>query len=113
MEKRIDIWQLKDSDEADERLFRSYESIKREFGSIDPRMYEHIYTGMRSKSEATPDSIYWEFNCNHPADFDGHSLSVSDIVQITEEDGSIRTLYVNDLGFIDIDAELAARLGKE
>lgn len=113
MGKRIDIWQLKNNDEADKRAFMSYEFVTKVFGGVDPRYYEHIYTCNRDGIAAHPDCIFEEFNCNHPSDYTGHSLSVSDIIQITEEDGTIRTLYVNDFGFEALTEEIASQLGKE
>ena len=47
--------------------------------SVKPENYELVYTAPLTEQDSL-ESIYTRFNINHPADFKGHSLSVSDIV---------------------------------
>lgn len=48
------------------------------------------------------DELYYIFNMNHPAEFQGHSLSMSDIVTLEYDSGDIRNFYVDRIGFTEI-----------
>ena len=47
------------------------------------------------------DMIYQRFNVDHPADFKGHSLSVSDIVAL-KQNGVVSCHYVDSIGFREL-----------
>jgi hypothetical protein len=51
--------------------------------------------------EETLDKLYEQFNLNHPADFTGHSLSVSDIVAL-RQNGEVSCHYVDSFGFSEL-----------
>lgn len=101
MEKTIEIYQLK------EEFFRDY--ISRPYSeklNISFDRYEKTYTCKRPYDYSLED-VFGEFNCNHPKDFTGYSLSVGDIVVVTEEIPVLnkqRTgIYYTDIvGFEDI-----------
>ena len=59
------------------------------------------------KPEETLDSIYERFNLHHPADFRGHSLSVSDII-VLHQDGVDTAFYVDSFGFKQVPEFTAA-----
>lgn len=50
--------------------------------------------------------IFDKFNLNHPSDFYGHSLSVSDVVEVNG-----RYFYCNDIGFVEFDPYDNSRIG--
>lgn len=76
------IYQLKRGDETLDLRFEPYDRFIATGHSVDAANYDLIYT-----AELTPDmtlgSIWETFNIDHPKDFKGHSLSVSDIVVLT------------------------------
>lgn len=47
------------------------------------------------------ESIYTRFNVDHPKDFTGHSLSMSDVVVI-HQDGKDTAHYCNRVGFAEV-----------
>lgn len=49
----------------------------------------------------TLDSIYEKFNYYHPADFRGHSLSVSDVI-VFRKDGKDTAYFVDRFGFAEV-----------
>ena len=65
--------------------------------------YEKVYSGRLDDIEYNDklEGIFVKFNMNRPDDFEGHSLSVSDIVVIEDENGK-KAHYVDDIGFKDI-----------
>ena len=50
--------------------------------------------------------IYERFNIQRPADFTGHSLSVSDVV-VLNDGSTVKAYYVDSIGFAEL-PELAA-----
>ena len=93
-ERSFSIYQLN----ATGRKYR-FESLE-VFGT-DERptlsMYDKVYEG-KLPPTATLDNIFEQFNIERPADFTGHSLSVSDIIAI-KDDGIISAYYVDRIGF--------------
>lgn len=66
--------------------------------------YDAIYTGGLADygdNKTNLDMIYQRFNVDHPADFKGHSLSVSDIVAL-KQNGVVSCHYVDSIGFREL-----------
>lgn len=93
------IYQLKEG--ADEGLFLSYRSAKKQGLKIDKSNYELTYIG-ENYSNYSPDELYEIFNLRHPLDFCGHSLSVSDVITYKHENGSAEAYYVDSYGFVEL-----------
>lgn len=71
---------------------------------IDGSIYDLVYEG--DVPCTTLEDIYQMFNINHPTDFTGHSLSISDVVQIKEGANNVRAFYFCDrIGFEKIHFE--------
>ncbi len=62
--------------------------------------YDLVYSGILQPTE-TLDSIYAKFNTEHPNDFAGHSLSVSDVI-VTVRDGDVKANFVDSVGFTEL-----------
>ena len=103
------IYQLKDIPEMREFQFAGTESLKRRgiikdnYDAIKPENYNLVYVGglselQRRTQSATLEAVYEKFNVDHPADYKGHSLSVSDIV-VLHEDGKNSAHFVDSFGF--------------
>lgn len=93
----FDLYQLKDNDENALLQFASYDRIAKGGASVSHSNYDHVYSGQLFNGE-TLDSIYERFNLHHPADFRGHSLSVSDVI-VLHQDGKDQAWYVDSFGF--------------
>ena len=92
------IYQLKES--ADEGLFLSYRSAKKQGLKIDKSNYELVYIS-GNYSNYSLDELYETFNIRHPLDFRGHSLSVSDVIVFKDKDGT-EAYFVDSCGFIEL-----------
>ena len=103
------IYQLKDIPEMRQFQFSGTESLKRRgiikdnLDAIKPENYNLVYVGELSELQgrtqsATLEAVYEKFNIDHPADYKGHSLSVSDIV-VLHEDGKNSAHFVDSFGF--------------
>lgn len=95
------IYQLKDDDSTRGLRFESLEQIKKDKQLPVVENYELIYSA-RMKADTTLESIFTEFNTNRPYDFYGHSLSVSDIVVLSDK-GKNNAYYCDKAGWEKID----------
>ena len=76
---------------------RGYDRLQAAGLTIDRVNYELVYTAPLTK-DMTLGDIWERFNIDHPADFKGHSLSVSDIVVLHQNDEDTAH-YVDSIGF--------------
>ena len=106
-EDSFSIYQLKSGDETLDYRFEPLDSIHRNGLSVDPANYELVYTAPLTERDSL-ESIYTRFNMDRPADFTGHSLSVSDIV-VLHQDGKDTAHYCDRFGFSQVPEFLQER----
>ena len=99
-EDSFSIYQLRGGDETLDYRFEPLDSIHRNGLSVDPANYELVYTAPLTERDSL-ESIYTRFNVDRPADFHGHSLSVSDIV-VLHQDGKDTAHYCDRFGFSQV-----------
>ena len=97
--KNVRIWQLK-SDSDIELRFRGYDEVLKVSGEPSSNNYDIVFDGELETNDL--ESIYTKFNLNHPSDFKGHSLSISDVVELYDENCS-EFHYVDQFGFKEIE----------
>ena len=97
---RYEIYQLTADPANAKLLFTSYDGVHADGMTINRSNYELKYSAPLTPN-TTLDSIYVQFNINRPADFTGHSLSVSDIV-VLHRNGQDTAHYVDSIGFADV-----------
>ena len=106
-EDRFSIYQLKGGDETLDYRFEPLDAIRRNGLSVDSANYELVYTAPLTERDNL-ESIYTRFNIDRPADFHGHSLSVSDIV-VLHQDGKDTAHYCDRYGFSQVPEFLQER----
>ena len=94
------IYQLKGGNETLDYRFEPLDSIHRNGLSIKPENYELVYEAPLTAKDDL-ESIYTRFNVDRPADFTGHSLSVSDIV-VLHQGGKDTAHYCDRTGFSEV-----------
>ena len=94
------IYQLKGGNETLDYRFEPLDSIHRNGLSVKPENYELVYEAPLTTKDNL-ESIYTRFNVDRPADFTGHSLSVSDIV-VLHQDGRDTAHYCDRAGFSEV-----------
>ena len=99
-EERFAIYQIDHGSKAMEYLFMGMDFVKSQGMEVTAGDYQCVYSGILQPSDNL-DTLYSVFNQNHPADFRGHSMSVSDVV-ITNRNGDIRAFYVDSFGFTEL-----------
>ena len=91
------IYQLKQGDETRDFRFEPYDRLQAAGNVVDKANYELVYSAPLAP-ETSLEDIYTRFNIDHPKDFKGHSLSVSDVV-VLHQDGQDAAHYVDSAGF--------------
>ena len=99
-----EIYQMKGGEQYHYHRFESLESNKD--AGLSVADYDLVYTGDWSgvtgdSVQQRLDSLFQRFNVDHPADFHGHSVSVSDVIVVTEN-GSKTAYYVDSAGFAEM-----------
>ena len=94
------IYQLKGGNETLDYRFEPLDSIHRNGLSVKPENYELVYEAPMTEKDNL-ESIYTRFNVDRPADFTGHSLSVSDIV-VLHQGGKDTAHYCDRTGFSEV-----------
>ena len=87
------IYQLKDGDDTRDYRFEPYDRLLAAGLAVDRANYELVYTAPLMPGTSL-DDIFTRFNIDHPKDFKGHSLSVSDVV-VLHQDGQDTAHYVD------------------
>jgi hypothetical protein len=94
------IYQLKNDGDLHEYRFTNLETLKRHGKKVERGNYDLVYAvPLESGSHASLDDIYLRFNTNHPVDFTGHSLSVSDVVVFKNGANLYSAYYVDSYDF--------------
>ena len=91
------IYQLKHGDETRDLRFEPYDRLQATGNIVDRANYELIYSAELTPGTSLED-IYTRFNIDHPKDFKGHSLSVSDVV-VLHQNGQDTAHYVDSFGY--------------
>ena len=95
------IYQVPAGPDGRDFRFRSYEELQAAGLAVDRKNYELVYTAPLD-GKTTLENIYRTFNTDdRPADFRGHSLSVSDVVVINRG-GKEEAHYCDSIGFTPV-----------
>ena len=94
------IYQLKHGDETQDLRFEPYDRLQATGNVVDKANYELVYSAELTPGTSLED-IYTRFNIDHPKDFKGHSLSVSDVV-VLHQNGQDAAHYVDSFGYKNV-----------
>ena len=92
------IYQIKGGDETRDFRFEPYDRLQAAGNVVDKANYELVYSAELTPGTSLED-IYTRFNIDHPKDFKGHSLSVSDVV-VLHQNGQDTAHYVDSFGSV-------------
>lgn len=99
-EKQFGIYQITARDPEHDYRFMNLDFVKRHGMEVNCADYELVYTAPLTEND-TLEAIYERFNIQRPADFTGHSLSVSDVV-VLNDGGTVKAYYVDSIGFAEL-----------
>ncbi len=94
------IFQIKGGDETRDLRFEPYDRLTATGHRVDPKNYALVYSAELTPGTSLED-IYTRFNIDHPKDFKGHSLSVSDVV-VLHQNGQDTAHYVDSFGYKEV-----------
>ena len=102
-EERFAIYQLREGEEYHDLRFMNTEYLAERDLAVEGDNYNYIYGGRLPEGE-TLDGIYERFNLRHPEGYEGHSMSVSDVV-VLHQNHEDKAYYVDSMGFKEIPFE--------
>ncbi len=95
------IYQVRNDDALRDIRFESLDWLKSKGRTVERDNYDLVYTAPLPASDgvdAALDQLWYQFNNEHPADFQHPSMSVSDIVAL-KRDGVVTCHYCDSFGF--------------
>lgn len=96
-EKQFGIYQITERDPEHNYRFMGLDYVQKKGMTVSRADYDLIYAAPLTDKD-TLDGIYERFNIQRPADFTGHSLSVSDVV-VLNDGSTVKAYYVDSIGF--------------
>lgn len=93
---KIKVYQIDNALDRYDTGFMSYDSVIKKAGRVDPSIYKTVFNGNVDANNL--EDVYAICNTNHPVGYNGHSLSVGDVVEV--EDGSCH--YCDSFGFKEL-----------
>lgn len=100
---KFQIYQLPSGEKYHGVRFEGLDRLKAEGVQLNKDDYELVYEGLvgEFRGNATLEGIFTQFNTDHPEDFRGHSLSVSDVIVISV-DGKDTAYFCDSFGFTEM-----------
>ena len=110
---RYTIFQIDHTLDNQNYLFMPQEFLLNHGDSFPPSkdIYKEIYCECQPKFD--PEGVYTRFNVNHPADYRGRSLSMSDIVRYSLSGSKTLDLYCDHVGYVGVDFSPEKEVEKE
>ena len=93
---KIRIYQINSDRDEHRMMFLSHDRLERFQGSpeVDSKIYDKVYD--KEVDCISLEEVYTMLNINHPSDYRGRSLSVSDVVEVYESDEAPQGFYFCD-----------------
>ena len=100
---KFQIYQLPSGEEYHGIRFEGMEQLRKDGVQLNKDDYSLVYEGEvgEFRGNATLEALFAQFNTAHPADFTGHSLSVSDVIVISV-DGKDTAYFCDSFGFTEM-----------
>lgn len=98
------IYQMKNDETLRNHRFESMEHLLKLGLAIDHKNYDLAYTGHFEAADdtiKTLNEIYEKFNSDLPKDFTGHSVSISDVIAL-KQNNVVTAHYVDSFGFKEL-----------
>ena len=112
---KIAIYQVNMERDHNRVAFQSLDEMERFHGSaeIESEIYDKVFEDEVNCENL--EDVYRMFNNDHPYGYKGRSLSVSDVVEVIEEDGESTYNFCDSIGFqkVDFNPNLTEELREE
>ena len=110
----IRIYQINSDRDTDGYKFMGMDWVKKHWGEqgVDSEIYDKVYDG--SIDGSTLEDVFCIFNFSRPVGFKGHSLSVSDVVEVIQSSETEPGFYFCDsIGFQKVEFDTSRVPDKE
>ena len=110
----VKIYQINSDRDTDGYKFMGMDWVKKHWGEhgVDSEIYDKVYEGTINGS--TLEDVFCTFNFERPVGFKGHSLSVSDIVEVIQSSETEPGFYFCDsVGFQKVEFDTSRVPDKE
>ena len=97
--KKVRVWQLKPDVDV-QMKFVPYDILMQKFGLPDIENYKKVFDGTAETNDL--EELFEKFNMDWPSGYTGHSLSISDVLELYDEQGS-EFYYVDAVGFRQVE----------
>lgn len=107
---KVTLYQVIPERDNEHLLFADLCKVRQHCGGRVPaESYGIVYSG--DLNIETPEEAFVIFNAYHPEGYSGHSMSVSDVLELTDPEGRSEFYFCNPVGFVEIgfDKEKAAK----
>ena len=95
---QVSIYQINPDRDTTHLIFSGWSEFQRQGYEQPPaKLYDRVYS-YQADGE-TPEGVYYRFNMNHPADYKGRSLSMSDVVGFIWDTGERSYFFCDRIGF--------------
>ena len=101
---KVKLYQINFDRDKEQRMFRSLDTCPVQNGKpiVNSAIYDKVFEG--EINGKNPEDAFSVFNFDQPENFHGHSMSVSDVVEIAESESTEAGFYFCDtIGFKKID----------
>lgn len=98
----IKIYQINLKRDQNRVAFSGTEFLKTYQGNseINSAIYDRVYEGVVDCADL--EEVFQTFNLNHPEGYKGRSLSVSDIIEVIDDNGHSNFHFCDSIGFKDV-----------
>ncbi len=96
---RIKVYQINKDLDRHDASFISYDSTLKAAGRVDSSIYKTVYDG--DIECAGLEDVFQKLNGDEPPEYQGHSLSVSDVVEVCDENAGVPkgSYFCDTIGF--------------
>lgn len=70
-------------------------------GKVDAKIYDRVFAGEVDCDDL--EDVFIMFNCKMPDGYIGRSMSVSDVVEVIQDNGESYFSFCDNAGFVDIE----------
>ena len=101
------VMQLRSDEKFLDEKFASMRELHRQGKTPNPEHYDVTYYAdlpamwQDMPNDEVLEELFQRFNLSRPQDFEGHSLSVSDVIAL-KRDGEVSVHYVDSIGFKEL-----------
>ena len=100
LQDRYGIYQLSEEGNGREYRFMNLAYLKGKGLAVEGKDYQFVYGDVLREGDTLED-LYEKFNIDHPGDYTGYSLSVSDVV-VLKQGNKLTAHYVDSFGYEEL-----------